>query len=52
MWDHRPSPAELLADRLDRGWRPTPTALQSGEQVLGYAECAVTSQHRAISKDS
>jgi hypothetical protein len=32
---------ELLADRLRRGWQPTPTPTRSGPQILGYAACAV-----------
>ncbi len=39
IWDHRPSPRELLDRRLGRGWRPTPTATIEGEVVLGYAAC-------------
>jgi hypothetical protein len=42
VWDHTPSARELLDDRLLHGWRPTPTALQIGDRVLGYASCAVT----------
>ncbi|HEX2571360.1 MAG TPA: hypothetical protein VH877_17510 [Polyangia bacterium] len=41
VWDHRPDAAELLAARVARGWRPTPTALQDGDRVLGYAACLV-----------
>jgi hypothetical protein len=39
VWDHRPDAAELLDARVTRGWRPTPTALQDGDRVLGYAAC-------------
>lgn len=39
VWDHRPTPAELLAARLAAGWRPTPTATRDGDVVLGYAAC-------------
>jgi hypothetical protein len=39
VWDHRPSEQELLDARLARGWRPTPSRLKHGEQVLGYAAC-------------
>jgi len=45
VFDHHPDAAELLARRLDRGWRPTPTALRDGERVLGYAACLVTARH-------
>lgn len=40
IWDHRPTPPELLERRLARGWRPTPTATVDGDVVLGYAACA------------
>ena len=47
VFDHVPDAAELLARRLARGWRPTPSALKDGERVLGYAACAVRDAHRA-----
>jgi hypothetical protein len=37
VWDHRPSPDELLQRRLADGWQPTPTDLRSGPAVLGHA---------------
>jgi len=46
VWDHRPSAAELLRERLEHGWTPTPTKLRDGDRVLGYAACAVTGAHR------
>lgn len=46
MWDHQPSAAQLLAERLRRGWKPTPSRLKTGDEVLGYAACAVTGAHR------
>jgi hypothetical protein len=46
VWDHRPDAAQLLQDRLQRGWSPTPSKLKEGEKVLGYAACAVTGHHR------
>ena len=39
IWDHRPVAEELLTRRLERGWRPTPTAMQDGAVILGYAAC-------------
>ena len=39
IWDHRPTAQELLDRRLERGWRPTPTATIEGDVVLGYAAC-------------
>jgi len=46
VWDHQPVAAELLGDRIGRGWRPTPSRLKEGDRVLGYAACAVTAEHR------
>ncbi len=42
IWDHLPSPDELLARRLDRGWSPRPTATRNGPQVLGHAACLLS----------
>lgn len=39
VWDHRPSPRELLEERQARGWKPTPSGLKGGDRVLGYAAC-------------
>ncbi len=39
IWDHQPTPGELLERRLERGWRPTPTATVEGDVILGYAAC-------------
>jgi hypothetical protein len=41
VWNHHPSPQELLEARLARNWRPTATATREGEQVLGYAACVI-----------
>ncbi|MEO7093138.1 MAG: hypothetical protein ABI175_07805 [Polyangiales bacterium] len=41
VWDRRPTARELLDARLARGWTPTPTGLQGGARVLGYAACAL-----------
>jgi hypothetical protein len=41
VWPTRPSADELLAARVERGWRPTPTATRSGPQILGHAACLV-----------
>ncbi|MEM7249278.1 MAG: hypothetical protein AAF533_28455 [Acidobacteriota bacterium] len=38
MWGHRPTPEEILAARLDRGWKPTPSVLTDGAKVLGFAK--------------
>jgi hypothetical protein len=40
IWDHRPTPKELLDRRLASGWRPTPTATVEGDVILGYAACS------------
>jgi hypothetical protein len=42
IWDHHPSARELLDRRLERGWRPTPTAMRDGEVILGFAACCVS----------
>jgi len=42
VWDHTPTPDELLDARIARGWRPTASALQSGEAILGHAACRFT----------
>jgi hypothetical protein len=41
VWDHRPTADELLEKRVQTGWRPTPTDLVGGPQVLGHA-CKLT----------
>jgi len=41
VWDHRPTADELLADRVGRGWEPTPTATRDGDVILGHAACRV-----------
>ena len=46
IWDHEPTPAELLDRRLARGWRPSPTATREGDVVLGYAACRTGSSGR------
>jgi len=38
----RPDAATLLAARIARRWRPTPSALRDGARVLGYAACVVS----------
>ena len=37
IWDHEPDADELLARRLEAGWKPTPTATVDGDLVLGFA---------------
>ena len=39
MWDHLPTAEKLLQARLERGWQPTPSMLQTGAEILGYAAC-------------
>jgi hypothetical protein len=46
VWGHRPDADELLRARIDAGWKPTPSMLQSGGRVLGHAACAVTSESK------
>jgi hypothetical protein len=42
VWDHEPTAGELLERRLAHGWMPTPSHLTSGDRILGYAGCVVT----------
>jgi hypothetical protein len=44
VWTHQPSADELLADRLRRGGKPTPSMLRSGDRVLGHAACVIERQ--------
>jgi hypothetical protein len=37
VWESRPDAPALLAARVARGWRPTPTDTRDGPVVLGYA---------------
>jgi hypothetical protein len=39
VWDHRPPAGEILEKRLAAGWEPTPSELQDGAVVQGYAAC-------------
>jgi hypothetical protein len=39
VWDHKPSPDELLERRVRDGWKPTPTPLKEGPTILGHAAC-------------
>ncbi|WP_161967344.1 hypothetical protein [Fimbriiglobus ruber] len=41
VWDHRPTPDELLDARLARGWEATTTATVNGDIILGHAACRV-----------
>ena len=51
VWDRAPDARALLDARLERGWRPTPTAMKDGERVLGYAACAVDALARALAPE-
>lgn len=50
IWDRRPTPATLLDERVAHGWRPEPTALKTGDRVLGYAACLVTGEHHGVAR--
>ena len=39
IWDYAPTADELLAVRVNEGWRPTPSKLQDGDRVIGHAAC-------------
>ena len=41
VWDKYPTAQDLLDARVIRGWQPTPSNLQEGAKVLGYAACLV-----------
>ncbi len=41
VWDHLPTPDELLDARLARGWLPQATATVDGPVILGHAACRV-----------
>ena len=43
VWDHRPTPDELLDARLTRGWTPVATVLVDGDVILGHAACQFSS---------
>jgi len=43
VWDHRPTAAELLEQRLASGWLPRPSLLKEGDVIEGYARCLVVS---------
>jgi hypothetical protein len=42
VWPTKPTPDELLARRVEQGWRPAVTALQQGPAVLGHAACLLS----------
>ena len=42
IWESRPTADELLQQRLLEGWKPTPSLLVDGEQILGYAACLLS----------
>jgi hypothetical protein len=44
VWDHRPTAAELLEQRLASGWRPKPSLLKEGDVVEGYAACVIATR--------
>jgi len=37
VWCERPDADVLLAQRLEAGWKPTPSYLTDGPRVLGHA---------------
>jgi len=42
IWDHLPDAAELLTERLRRGWRPRLSPVGDGPKILGYAACLLS----------
>jgi hypothetical protein len=47
VWSGKPSPHDLLAARLARGWKPTPSGLKTGDRVLGHAACVFDARGEA-----
>jgi hypothetical protein len=45
VWPDKPTPDQLLARRLEGGWKPTLTPLQPGPAVLGHAACLLDGPH-------
>jgi hypothetical protein len=45
IFDYQPSATELLERRIERGWKPTPTATRDGDVVLGFASCCRIDSH-------
>lgn len=41
VWPIKPNADALLRRRLEDGWQPTATRLQSGNEILGHADCLV-----------
>jgi hypothetical protein len=39
VWDHHPTADELLAVRVESGWKPTPSSLNDGDEIIGHAAC-------------
>jgi hypothetical protein len=37
VWKDRPDADELLNYRLKNGWKPTPSRLKEGDEILGHA---------------
>ena len=42
VWDHRPTPDEILGARMSAGWTPRPSLLKAGDRVVGHAACSMT----------
>jgi hypothetical protein len=52
IFNHEPAPIELLERRIERGWRPTPTATRDGDVILGYAACRASNDLTPANHDS
>ena len=44
VWSYQPKADEILNKRLSAGWRPTPSMLKEGDEILGHAACVVTNR--------
>ncbi len=45
VWDHAPTADELLTVRVNEGWRPIPSKLKGGDQVIGHAACLMNGKN-------
>jgi hypothetical protein len=41
VWDKHPTADEILEHRLSQGWKPTASALQAGDEIIGHAACVL-----------
>ena len=39
VWKEKPDAEKILQARLEKGWQPMASALQTGDKIMGYAAC-------------